>query len=55
MKAPAPRGEPAHPKARRLPGSLGWILLLALAAVAAFVFFRQNGFISSSGIQPYPY
>jgi len=55
MKAPGPRGEPAPPKARRLPGALGWILLVALLAVVAFVFFRQNGFINSSGVQPYPY
>ena len=55
MKGPGPRGEPAPPKARRLPGALGWILLVALLAVVAFVFFRQNGFINSSGVQPYPY
>ena len=55
MKAPAPRGEPAPPKTRRLPGSIGWILLLVLVAVATAVFFRENGFINSSGVQPYPY
>jgi len=55
MKIPVARGDPAHPKARRLLAPFGWVLLVAMLAVVAFVFFRHNGFINASGIQPYPY
>jgi hypothetical protein len=34
---------------------VGDIAFLVILAAVVFVFFRENGFVGSGGIQPYPY
>jgi len=55
VKATESRDHRNHRTARRVVNGLEWCLLVALLIAVAYVFFRRNGFINPSDIQPYPY
>jgi hypothetical protein len=42
-------------RAHKFADSFEWLVLLVIFGFALFFVFSHNGFIDSSGIQPYPY